>query len=186
MNNAHNTQEELALYAMQELPIEDSSSIRTHLQICPACCKDLAEVCGDLLLIELAVRQREIPQGSRLRFTEKLAASPRPQNALGAVPALSEEQGSRGINSDDPHGQAKIFEISVDRIPCHLHASVPRSDHRTVAGMNPMVQKKSLLRMKMPASMTARNRPNLHAKVETARPTVSRVVAARVVGIFWK
>lgn len=186
MNNAHNTQEELALYAMQELPVEDSSSIRTHLQICPSCCKDLAEVCGDLLLIELAVRQREIPQGSRLRFTERLATSPRAHNALAAVPALTEKQESRGNNGDDPHGHAKIFAISVDRVPCHLHAAVPQPDYRTVAGMNPMVQKKSLLRMKMPASMTTRNGSIPHAKVDTAKPTVSRVVAARVVGIFWK
>jgi len=184
MSNAHNTQEELALYAMQELPLEDSSSVRTHLQICPACCKDLAEVCGDLMVIELAVRQREIPQGSRLRFTERLAASPRAHNALAAVPPERKE--SRGGHGDDPHGQAKIFEISVDRIPCHLHAADSHSDHRTVAGVNPIVQKKSLLRMKMPASMTTRNRPSLHAKIDTARPTVSRVVAARVVGIFWK
>ena len=32
--NGHNTQEELASYAMQNLPVEESASIRTHLQTC--------------------------------------------------------------------------------------------------------------------------------------------------------
>ena len=32
--NGHNTQEELASYAMQSLPLEESASIRTHLQSC--------------------------------------------------------------------------------------------------------------------------------------------------------
>lgn len=184
MSNAHNTQEELALYAMQELPLEDSSSVRTHLQLCPACCKDLAEVCGDLMLIELAVRRREIPQGSRRRFTERLAALPKLHNAPAAL--ATERKESRGSHDDDPHGHAKILEIAVNRIPCDLPAAGPHADHRTVAGANPAISRKSLLRMKMPASMTTRNRPSLHATVETARPTVSRVVAARVVGIFWK
>ncbi len=32
--NGHNTQEELASYAMQGLPHEESASIRAHLQSC--------------------------------------------------------------------------------------------------------------------------------------------------------
>ena len=32
--NGHNTQEELASYAMQSLPVEESASIRAHLQTC--------------------------------------------------------------------------------------------------------------------------------------------------------
>ena len=44
--NGHNTQEELASYAMQNLPVEESASIREHLQNCAPCRTELAEVCG--------------------------------------------------------------------------------------------------------------------------------------------
>ena len=53
--NEHNTQEELASYAMQSLPFEESASIRAHLQSCVPCRAELAAVCGDLALLGLAV-----------------------------------------------------------------------------------------------------------------------------------
>ena len=63
--NGHNTQEELASYAMQGLPVEESASIRTHLQGCRACRAELAEVCGDLALLGIAVEQQPLPDGAR-------------------------------------------------------------------------------------------------------------------------
>ena len=61
--NGHNTQEELASYAMQGLPVEESASIRTHLQSCAPCRAELAEVCGDLALLGIAVEQQPLPDG---------------------------------------------------------------------------------------------------------------------------
>ena len=56
--NGHNTQEELASYAMQNLPVEESASIRAHLQTCAPCRDELSRVGGDLALIGLAVDQQ--------------------------------------------------------------------------------------------------------------------------------
>jgi len=85
--NGHNTQEELASYAMQGLPVEESASIRAHLQSCVQCRAELAEVCGDLALLGLAVEQQPLPEGARQRFLERIASSPavKPQAAPAAV-----------------------------------------------------------------------------------------------------
>jgi hypothetical protein len=74
--NEHKTQEELASYAMQGLPVEESASIRTHLQGCVQCRVELSEVYGDLALLGLAVEQEPLPAGARQRFLEKIASSP--------------------------------------------------------------------------------------------------------------
>ncbi len=66
--NEHNTQEELASYAMQNLPVEESASIRAHLQACAQCRTELAQVSGDLALLGLAVEQQPLPEGARERF----------------------------------------------------------------------------------------------------------------------
>ncbi len=74
--NEHNTQEELASYAMQSLPVEESASIRAHLQSCAECRNELAQVCGDLALLGLAVEQQPLPEGARERFLNRIASSP--------------------------------------------------------------------------------------------------------------
>jgi len=74
--NGHNTQEELASYAMQNLPVEESASIRAHLQTCAECRTELAQVCGDLALLGLAVEQQPLPDGARDRFLQRIASSP--------------------------------------------------------------------------------------------------------------
>ena len=74
--NEHKTQEELASYAMQGLPVEESASMRTHLQGCVQCRVELSEVYGDLALLGLAVEQEPLPAGARQRFLEKIASSP--------------------------------------------------------------------------------------------------------------
>ena len=76
--NGHNTQEELASYAMQNLPVEESASIREHLQNCAPCRTELAEVCGDLALLGIAVEQQPLPEGARERFLKK--SPPLPQS----------------------------------------------------------------------------------------------------------
>jgi anti-sigma-K factor RskA len=74
--NEHNTQEELASYAMQNLPVEESASIRAHLQSCATCRDELAQVCGDLALLGLGVEQQPLPEGARERFLGRIASSP--------------------------------------------------------------------------------------------------------------
>jgi anti-sigma-K factor RskA len=98
-SNAHNTQEELALYAMQGLPVEESASIREHLQSCPACRAALAEVSGDLALLGLAVEQQELPAGARARFLEKIAATPveKAQEGLALVAPVAQKRRGPGF-----------------------------------------------------------------------------------------
>jgi anti-sigma-K factor RskA len=74
--NGHNTQEELASYAMQNLPVAESASIREHLQSCEPCRAELALVCGDLALLGMAVEQLPLPEGARERFLQRIASSP--------------------------------------------------------------------------------------------------------------
>ncbi len=97
--NGHNTQEELASYAMQGLPAEESASIRAHLQACPTCRTELAQVCGDLALLGIAVEQQPLPQGARERFLKRIAASPvvAPQQKLAEVTPISVKTSRRGV-----------------------------------------------------------------------------------------
>jgi len=96
--NEHNTQEELASYAMQNLPVEESASISEHLQNCAPCRTELAEVCGDLALLGIAVEQHPLPEGARERFLKKIAASPvvTPQDTLAEVTPISVKSSRRG------------------------------------------------------------------------------------------
>jgi hypothetical protein len=96
--NGHNTQEELASYAMQGLPLEESASIRTHLQSCALCRTELAEVCADLALLGIAVEQQPLPEGARQRFLDKIASSSavKPQTAPAEVTPISVKSARRG------------------------------------------------------------------------------------------
>ncbi len=96
--NGHNTQEELASYAMQGLPLEESASIRTHLQGCALCRAELAEVCADLALLGVAVEQQPLPDGARQRFLDKIASSSavKPQTTPAEVTPISVKSGRRG------------------------------------------------------------------------------------------
>jgi anti-sigma-K factor RskA len=96
--NGHNTQEELASYAMQSLPVEESASIRAHLQSCAPCRAELAEVCGDLALLGVAVEQHPLPEGARERFLKRIASSPavQPQAPPADVIPISVKRARRG------------------------------------------------------------------------------------------
>jgi anti-sigma-K factor RskA len=96
--NGHNTQEELASYAMQNLPLEESASIREHLQNCAVCRTELAEVCGDLALLGIAVEQQPLPEGARERFLQKIAASPaaKLEKTTAEVTPISVKSARRG------------------------------------------------------------------------------------------
>jgi anti-sigma-K factor RskA len=47
-----------------------------HLQDCPTCRTELAQVCGDLALLGIAVEQQPLPAGARERFLARIAGSP--------------------------------------------------------------------------------------------------------------
>ncbi len=98
--NEHNTQEELASYAMQSLPVEESASIRAHLQSCAACRNELAQVCGDLALLGLAVEQQPLPEGARERFLNRIASSPtvKPGEKLAEVTPMPAKSTRRGAS----------------------------------------------------------------------------------------
>ncbi len=97
-DGGHNTQEELASYAMQNLPVEESASIREHLQNCAACRTELAEVCGDLALLGIAVEQQPLPEGARERFLKKIATSPaeQGQESIAKVTPIPVKRAGRG------------------------------------------------------------------------------------------
>jgi anti-sigma-K factor RskA len=96
--NGHNTQEELASYAMQNLPVEESASIREHLQNCAPCRTELAEICGDLALLGIAVEQHPLPEGARERFLKKIATSSgaKPEKPLAEVTPIPVKRAGRG------------------------------------------------------------------------------------------
>jgi anti-sigma-K factor RskA len=113
--NEHNTQEELASYAMQGLSPEESASIRAHLQTCATCRTELAQVCGDLALLGIAVEQTAIPQGARERFLSRIASSPTVKAAekLGAVTPISVGKTRRGPGFWIPWGAAAALAIAT-------------------------------------------------------------------------
>ena len=78
----HISQEDLALFAMQALSLEESAPIRVHLADCAQCRAELAELTGDLALVAMSVEQHPVPEGARQRFLNRVAA-----DAQSATPA---------------------------------------------------------------------------------------------------
>jgi len=113
--NGHNTQEELASYAMQGLPPEESASIRAHLQTCAQCRTELAQVCGDLALLGLAVDQQPLPEGARDRFLQRIASSPvvKPQEKLAEVTPIEVKTKRRGAGFWVPWMTAAAMAIAA-------------------------------------------------------------------------
>lgn len=91
-DSGHNTQEELASFAMQNLPAAESVSIRTHLQSCVPCREELAAVCGDLAVFGLGVEQQALPVGARERFLARIGST----ETLKTVTPISEARSRRG------------------------------------------------------------------------------------------
>lgn len=112
-SNGHNTQEELASFAMQSLPAEESASIRTHLQTCPACLAELSQICGDLALLGIAVDQQPLPDGARERFLARIASSPalKPRESLAEVTPISVKSARRGPGFWVPWAAAAAMAI---------------------------------------------------------------------------
>jgi hypothetical protein len=113
--NEHNTQEELASYAMQNLPVEESASIRAHLQSCAACRNELAQVCGDLALLGLTVKQQPLPEGARERFLNRVASSApvKPGDTLAEVTPVPAKSTRRGAGFWVPWVAAAAMAIAA-------------------------------------------------------------------------
>jgi hypothetical protein len=113
--NGHNTQEELASYAMQSLPPEEFASIRTHLQTCLPCRTELAQVCGDLALLGIAVEQQPLPEGARERFLKRIASSPasEPQEKPAEVTPIDVKAKRRGAGFWVPWTAAAAMAIAA-------------------------------------------------------------------------
>ena len=83
---------------------EESASIRAHLQTCAQCRTELAQVCGDLALLGLAVEQQPLPEGARDRFLQRIASSPavQPPEKLAEVTPIDVKTKRRGQASGCP------------------------------------------------------------------------------------
>jgi Anti-sigma-K factor rskA len=111
--NGHNTQEELASYAMQGLPVEETASIRAHLQSCAVCRAELAQVCGDLALLGIAVEQQPLPDGARERFLKRIASGVEPQAKPAEVVPISVKSPGRGRGFWVAWGTAAAMAIAA-------------------------------------------------------------------------
>lgn len=72
MDARHISPEDLALYALQTLSLEESSAVRAHLSGCDVCRAELASLEGDLAMVALSVDQQPLPSGARERFVQRL------------------------------------------------------------------------------------------------------------------
>jgi anti-sigma factor RsiW len=88
----HISEEDLILYSMQSLSAGDTSTVALHLESCPECSHQLAEIAGDLALLSFSVDQYPVPSGARDRFLSRIAAEPRTSahSALSATAATPE------------------------------------------------------------------------------------------------
>jgi anti-sigma-K factor RskA len=112
--NGHNTQEELASYAMQNLPVEESASIKAHLRTCAECRTELAQVCGDLALLGLAVEQQPLPEGARDRFLHRIASpAPQPEAKPAEVTPIDSTAKRRGARFWVPWMTAAAMAIAA-------------------------------------------------------------------------
>ena len=64
----HIAQDDLALYALQALCLEESAAVREHLSGCEVCRAEMASLEGDLAMVALSVEQEALPAGARERF----------------------------------------------------------------------------------------------------------------------
>jgi anti-sigma-K factor RskA len=173
--DGHIPQEELASYAMQNLPLEESASIREHLQNCAPCRTELAEVCGDLALLGLAVEQRPLPEGARERFLEKIADAPavKPQDKLAEITPIAAKSTRRGSGFWIPWIAAAALAIVAvslgvqnralndelqdeSRLVTNLAAQASRAQQVLEVLTAPSAQRVTLTEGKAPAEPTAR------------------------------
>jgi anti-sigma-K factor RskA len=99
----HISQEDLALYAMQALSLEESAPIRVHLAECSVCRAEVAELSGDLALVAMSVEQHPVTAGARQRFLDRIAA-----DGATAKPASKSAVSSPVIAIDAPRPARRV------------------------------------------------------------------------------
>lgn len=171
----HISQDDLALYAMQALPVEESAAVRLHLAECAECRGQLAEFTGDLALVAMGVEQQAMPEGARERFVERIGSAPaRPQQALRApvIPIARERRPVRSwswipwaavaallILSANLFVRVKILnqQLSVEEMLLRArHAENVRAQALVDVLTAPTAQRVTLTAGKMPPAPTAR------------------------------
>lgn len=69
----HIERDDLVLFAMQLLPSEEAQSAAAHIETCPECRRELAEVQGDLATYALSVDMQSPPAQARERLLKQVA-----------------------------------------------------------------------------------------------------------------
>lgn len=80
--------EDLALHALGTLQGDERARLEAHLESCPACREELAELRGDMAVIAMSTAGPKPPQRSRQRLLDAIAKEPR-------VPATESRRASR-------------------------------------------------------------------------------------------
>jgi len=88
-DGTHIPQEDLVLYAMQNLSEEESAVVRLHLADCAHCRAEVAEIAGDLALVAMSVEQHPAPEGARQRFIDRISASAAAQPPAKSAPVIA-------------------------------------------------------------------------------------------------
>lgn len=96
----HISEDDLALYAMQALALEEIEAARAHLSECDACRGQLAEISGDLATVAMSVEQQPVPAGARQRLMDRIAAEPdartaAPDSHAARVPVIPAARGKK-------------------------------------------------------------------------------------------
>jgi len=69
--------DDLVLYALRELPEQEATEVRRHLDDCPECRRELGDLNSDLALLALSSVGPAPPQRSRERLLKAVKAEPR-------------------------------------------------------------------------------------------------------------
>jgi anti-sigma-K factor RskA len=69
---------------------------RISLQNCAPCRTELAEICGDLALLGIAVEQHPLPEGARERFLKRIGTSPAAKPPTAEVTPIPVKRAGRG------------------------------------------------------------------------------------------
>ena len=69
--------DDLVLYALRELPEQEASEVRRHLDDCPECRRELGDINSDMAMLALSTVGPTPPQRSRERLLSVVRAEPR-------------------------------------------------------------------------------------------------------------
>ena len=78
--------DDLSLYALGALEGDARTTLETHLETCPGCRQELAELRGDLALLSTSVTGPKPPQRARQRLMSAIAKEPRGISAPAPQP----------------------------------------------------------------------------------------------------